>query len=279
MNLVPEMSQGLEIHIVPHTIVLGDTVYRSEVDIDAATFYRRLVQTGAFPTTSLPSPGDFAAVYRELAATDPDILSIHMSSGLSGTEASARAGAAMVPEAHVTVVDTKTLSGVQGWLVAAAVRCARAGWDVQRIVELLGRLAAACDSVYTLTDLRYLIHGGRISHMKGLLGAALHLKPLILVEHERGTYEQVGIARTEQRALRGLIQQIERRYPAGTALRCQIMHGDNPTAVEELHGLADATFDCHWLPVGNMTVVLGAHTGPTMVGIACGPQALFATLP
>jgi DegV family protein with EDD domain len=279
MNLVLETDQNLDIHIVPHAIALAGKVYRSEIDIDCAAFYRLLDETGAFPTTSLPSPGDFSQMYRQLATTDADILSIHMSSGLSGTEASARAGAAMVPEARVTVYDTKTLSAVQGWLVEAAVRAVRAGWPLERIIPLLDRLAAACESVYTLTDLKYLIHGGRISHMKGLIGAALHLKPIIAVEKVGGTYEQMGIARTEKSALQLLVKQMERRYPAGSALRVQILHGDNPEGANQLHALADAVYDCHWLPAGRMTVVLGAHTGPTMVGIAYGPEVLFRDLP
>lgn len=118
MNLVPQMRQGLDLHIVPHTISLAGQVYRSEVDIDSSTFYQLLEETGEFPSTSLPSPGDFGQVYRQLAASDPEILSIHMSSGLSGTVVAARAGVEMVPEAQITIVDTKTLSAVQGWLAA-----------------------------------------------------------------------------------------------------------------------------------------------------------------
>jgi len=279
MNLVPEMAEGLDIHIVPHAITLQDKVYRSDIDISSEDFYRLLAETGAYPTTSLPSPGDFATVFRDLAQSDAEILCINMSSGLSATVSSARSAAEMVPDAQVTVIDTLTLSGVQGWMVEAAARAARAGWPLERVVDLIERIGQASESIYTLSDLQYLIHGGRISHMKGLIGAALHLKPIIGVEKDAGTYDQLGVARTEKRAIRSLVRRMEHDHAAGSALRVQIMHGDNPNAARRLREEADKVFDCHWLPTGHMTVVLGAHTGPTMVGIAYAPAALFDELP
>jgi len=142
--------------------------------------------------TSQPSAGSFAETYRRLAATDPDILSVHISSGLSGTVNAAQAGAAQVPEANVTIIDTKTLSAPAGWQVEAALRGAQAGWSKERILALVARIRDASDCLYTLDDLTYLIHGGRISHMKGLIASLLHIKPLIGVEKERGTYVQLA---------------------------------------------------------------------------------------
>jgi hypothetical protein len=98
----------LRIRVVPLVVNLEGQSYREGVDITTDAFYQRLAETNALPTTSQPSPGDFASVYRDLAADDPDILSIHMSSGLSGTFNSARTAAETVPEAKVTLVDTKT---------------------------------------------------------------------------------------------------------------------------------------------------------------------------
>jgi DegV family protein with EDD domain len=92
-----------------------------------------LVASGGLPVTSQPSAGEFAEVYRNLAKKDPDILSIHLSSGLSGTVDSARAAVALVPEANVTVVDTKTLSCAAGWQVQAAVQAIKAGGLWERI--------------------------------------------------------------------------------------------------------------------------------------------------
>jgi DegV family protein with EDD domain len=231
------------------------------------------------PSTSQPSAGSFAEIYRRLAAADPEILSIHMSSGLSGTVNSARAGATMVPEANVTVVDTKTLSAAAGWQVEAAARAGRAGWSKERIVALLERIARASDSLYTLQDLKYLIHGGRISHMKGLLASVLNVKPLIGVEKDKGTYVQLGQARAFRGAVKGLVDLISRRYAPGSTLRVQVLHAFNPDGAELLRELLSERFDCKCLPAGLISLVLGAHTGPSMVGVAYAAEATFAGVP
>ncbi len=119
---------------MPLVVNLEGQIFREGVDITTDEFYQRLAETNALPTTSQPSPGDFVAVYRELAADDPEILSIHMSSGLSGTLNSARTAAESVPEAKVTLVDTKTLSAGAGWQVEAAARA------VQRRMAAGGRV-------------------------------------------------------------------------------------------------------------------------------------------
>ena len=279
LALSPEQIAELEIHIVPLSVTLDGTTYREGIDIDPQAFYRRLEASKGLPTTSQPAAGEFAELYRQLAVHDPDILSIHMSSGLSGTFHSAQAGAKLAPEAKVTVVDTKTLSGTAGWQVMAAVRARLAGWSKEQILPLLARISAASDSLFTLKELKYLIHGGRISHMKGLIASALNIKPMIGVEKEGGTYVQRGQVRTFRRALQGLVKLISEQHPSGSALHVQVMHSQNPEGAEMLHDLLDAEFDCTWLPTDQMSLVLGAHTGPSMVGVAYAAQAAFAGMP
>ncbi len=253
--------------------------YREGVDISPAEFYRLLESTDSMPTTSQPSVGDFAEVYRRLDAEDADILSIHMSSGLSGTYNSARAAARLVPEANVTHVDTKTLSAASGWQVEAAARAVKAGWAKDRILGLLRAIGDATDTLFTLSELRYLIHGGRISHMKGLIASLLRLKPLIGVEKVGGTYVELGRARTFKRAVKSAADQIAQRYAPGTALRTQVLYSDNPEGAALLRDQVDSRFNCAWLPMGAMSLVLGAHTGPSMVGVAYAPATAFADVP
>lgn len=279
MDLAPEQMEGLNVHLVPLTITLDGKSYRSGVDIQPREFYQLLASTESFPTTSQPSPGDFADIYRELAKTDPDILSIHISSGLSGTLNSAHAGAEMVPEAKVTFVDTKTLSGAEGWQVFAAARALKAGWALEKILELVGKVAAATDTIYTLNELKYLIHGGRISHMKGLIASVLNIKPVIGVEKVLGKYAQYGQARSFEKAVAKIAEHIASQYKPGTALRTQVMHAFNPEGAELLRQKIDALFKCSWLPVGPIAPVLGAHTGPSMVGAAYAPLDAFPEIP
>jgi DegV family protein with EDD domain len=253
--------------------------YQEDVDIQPDEFYRLLADTDSLPSTSQPSAGAFAETYRRLVAKDPDILSIHMTSGLSGTLGAAQAGAALVPEANVTFVDTKTLSAAAGWQVEAAARAIKASWPVQRVLALLDRISAASESAYTLKELKYLIHGGRISHMKGLIASVLNLKPLIGVEKAGGTYVQLGQARSFKGAIRALVDRVASEHRPGSALRVQVLHSQNPVGATMLRDLLEQRFDCTWLPDGPLSLVLGAHTGPSMVGVAYAPAAVFADIP
>lgn len=279
LYLPPEDRESLNAHIVPLTVTLEGQSYREGLDIQTDEFYRLLAAAKSMPATSQPSAGDFAETYRQLATTDPDILSIHISAGLSGTVNSAQVGASQVPEANVTVVDTKTLSAAAGWQVEAALRGAKAGWSKEEILDLMARIGEASDSLYTLRDLKYLIHGGRISHMKGLIASVLNIKPLIGVEKEGGTYEQMGQMRSFKGAIRGLADLIAKQRSPGSALRVRVLHSYNPEGADLLRQEIDQRFDCTWLPVGPMSLVLGAHTGPSMVGVAYAPLETFAGMP
>ena len=120
LSLSKEELNELNIHVVPLNVRLGDVTYQEGLDIQPEEFYRLLENSEDMPTTSQPSTGEFSKTYQEILKTDPDILSIHISSGLSGTYNSALAAAELHPEANIAVVDTKTLSAAAGWQVEAA---------------------------------------------------------------------------------------------------------------------------------------------------------------
>ncbi len=278
-SLTPEQAAELNIHVVPLVVTLDGKSYREGVDIKPEDFYPILIESGNLPITSQPSAGEFADLYRRLADKDPDILSIHMTSGLSGTYNSALAGAEMVPEANVTHIDTKTLSAAAGWVVKSAARAVKAGWAKDKILDLTQRIGDACDSIYTLDELKYLIHGGRISHMKGIIASLINIKPIIGVEKVNGTYEQLGQVRTFKGALKGLVKVMGRKYKPGSELRVQVLHSNNPEGASLLQEQVDKIYKCNWLPTGPMSLVLGAHTGPSMVGVGYGLEKAFADIP
>jgi len=238
LNLSAEEAAEYKIHIVPLNVTLDGKTYKEGVDIEPEDFYKLLEASDNLPTTSQPPAGQFADLYRRLAADDPEILSIHMTSGLSGTYNSALAGAEMVPEANVTLVDTKTLSAAAGWQVEAAARTNKAGWTKDRILDLIKRIGDSCESVYTLDELKYLIHGGRISHMKGIIASLINIR-----------------------------------------IHVQVLHSFNPEGASFLREQIDKLYDCTWMPIGPMSLVLGAHTGPSMVGVGFGDQAIFDEIP
>ncbi len=279
MDMTPEQMEGLQIHLVPAMIHLDGKTYISGVDIQPEEFYDLLLSAQGMPTTSLPSPGEFAELYRKLAQTDPEILSVHISSGLSSTYDSAVLGAKLVPEAQVTVYDTLTVSCGEGWQVEAAARAVKAGWPLDKILATLERIHEMTQVVYTLPDLKYLIHGGRISHLKGLLASMLRIKPLLSVSKETGQFDQCGQMRTFKKAVAKLVDMVAEDHAPGTALRVQMMHANNPAGVERLQELLDQRFDCAWLPATSIAPALGAHTGPGLLGVAYASLADYPVLP
>ena len=277
--LSPEEMKDLKVHIVPLNVTLDDKTYREGIDIEPKEFYELLEKTESLPKTSQPSAGEFAELYRQLAKEDPNILSIHMTSGLSGTWNSAKTAAEQVQEANITLIDTKTLSAGAGWQVSAAARAVKAGWAMEKVQDLVKRISEATESIYTLKELKYLIHGGRISHMKGLIASMLNIKPQIGVEKVNGTYVQLGQARTFKRALEGLVDLIKKQHPPGSELLTQVMYSFNPEGGQMLREMIDNKFKCTWLPMGPMSLVLGAHTGPSMVGVAYASLETFSDIP
>lgn len=279
MDLAPKQLEGLDITYAPLRFTVDEKTYASGVDMQPDEFYELISKTDSFPTTSQPSSGEFAEIYRELAKTGEEILSIHVSSGLSGTLNSARLGAQMVPEAKVTFIDSLTLSCPLGWQVEAAARALRAGWNLEKITAKLTEISAQANGIFTLSELKYLIHGGRISHLKGLVASVLNVKPIITVEKERGTYVTAGQDFTLNKAIVKITDIVMKWYGEGTKLRVQPLHGKNPEGAAFLVEKMKERFDLVLEPLTAIAPVLGAHTGPTMLGMAVGPASLFADIP
>jgi len=277
-DLSTAQLEEMNIHTVPLSIQLDGKIYRSGIDLQPAEFYSLLSQTESFPTTSQPSPGDFADLYRQLALTDPDILSIHISSGLSGTLNAARTAASLVPEAHVTFFDSKTLSSPLGWMVQAAGYALRNRWTVEQILDRLRLMQTKTQGLFTLDSLKYLIHGGRISHLKGLLASMLRIRPIIGPEKVNGVYATYAQELTWKRALNRIPEVVGSMFSEGQRLRVRLLHGQNPEGVEFLRQAISRKFICQFDPVAVVAPVLGAHTGPSLVGLGVGDPDVFEGL-
>jgi len=275
MDLPQSTIDKYNIHIAPLYITLDGKTYKSGIDIESKDFYKLLGNTSSFPLTSMPSPGDFAKLFEELAETDPDILYISISSGLSGTHKAAVEGAKLVKKANVRIFNSKTLSGPYGWQVEAAAKTLEMGWSIDQILNYIKSIRLFAGAMFTLSDLKYLIHGGRISHLKGLLATALRLQPIIKVEKGSGKYIDAGRGRTMKGAIRQIATLMEKTYGSGANLRVQLLHADNPKAVELLRAEIVNRFEIHFDETLHIAPVLGAHTGPSMVGLCAGPMALF----
>lgn len=278
-DLCQQQIGDFKIHALPLKITLSGISYRSGVDIQPEEFYQLLEKTEEMPTTSVPSPGEFLEIYQKAAEEDPDILSIHISSGLSGTYNSARTAAEEMKDANITLVDSRSLSAEMGWQVEGAIHGVKAGWEIEKILALMTKIRESSEIIFTLPDLAYLIHGGRISHLKGLLASLLGIKPLIGVDKEDGKYYDRGKARTFKRAIQAIPNYIAEKFSPGTQLRAQIGHANNPDAADQLREAMEKIFSCEWLPDCSISPVLGAHTGRGLVGVVFAPLSEYPQLP
>jgi len=278
-DLSQQQINGCKLNVLPLKLSLSGVTYRSGVDIQKEEFYRLLENTDDMPITSTPSLGEFLELYQEVALEDPDILSIHISSGLSGTYNAAVTAANQMPDANITLVDTRTLSIEMGWQVEAAIHALKTGWPLEKILKLMSEVRERSEIIFTLPNLSYLIHGGRISHLKGLLASLLGIKPLIGVDKVDGKYYDRGKARTFKNAILAIPAYIANKFEEGSRLRVQIGHAGNPEAADQLREATDKAFQCEWLPDCSISPVLGAHTGRGLVGIAFASIDGFPALP
>jgi DegV family protein with EDD domain len=251
----------------------------SSADITPDDFYDRLKRMyPSIPTTAQPSGGLFATIYRQIAETDRQILSIHISSGLSGTLNAARIGADQVgPQADVTVWDTLTLSGGERSQVLAAALAAQAGWTLPAIQQRLEEIRARTEIIFTLETMEYLARGGRIGRVQALAGALLNIKPVIHVEHHDGKYGTVTKVRTIPRALQAIAEYLQSRY-ADTPLWATVMHGHLAEQAEALAAQLRQHLSIAKLETLRVSPVLGVHTGPGVVGASVVPMNLMQDL-
>jgi DegV family protein with EDD domain len=269
--------EALGIHVVPLVIRFPDGEISSS-DIEPDEFYSKLeAMFPNIPTTSLPSPGAFISVFEKLTKDNEGVIAVHISSGLSGTVQSARLAVKELPGLQITTVDTLTLSGGERFQVLAAYAAAKAGWALDRIVELLKSIQQQCDVVFTLDTLDYLARGGRIGRVEALAGSLLRIKPVIHVSKADGKYTTVGKARTIARAETTIVDYLERTY-GDTPLWIAVMHGRFTEQAEVMAKMVRERLNCSKLEILRVSPVLGVHTGPGVVGTAVMPLSLVEGL-
>ena len=260
---VPERDSW---RMVPLTVHFGDDEHRDHVDLAPAAFYDLLQTSPQHPRTSQPSPGAFVAAYRDLLATHDHVLSIHLSSKLSGTVRSAQAAAAEVP-GRVTVIDSLLVSMPLALAVVRAQAALDAGADPADIPALLAadRQRSAC--LFCVPTLEYLQRGGRIGRAQALVGGLLGVRPILAVED--GEVVPVAKVRGADRVLPALVDELVRRAAPHPEIDVAIAHASDPAQAERLEALLRAARPgIRSLRVLELGAVIGAHTGPGAVGAA-----------
>lgn len=255
-----EFVRDLNITVVPAHVIFGEESFDDGVTISRDEFYRRLATTDRLPTTSTPSAGRFAEVYRRLGG---EILSIHLPAKLSSLFSTAFAGSQLVPEAQVTLFDTGSLAMGSGWQVIAAARAAQAGHTMAEIVRLLEALRPRVRVYAALDTMDYVRRSGRVSWARAMLGQLLHIKPIIEVRDG----EVLSIDRVRTR--RSMIERLKQLALAlGPVEALAVQH---TRAYDDARAIADELAPHFALRepvvVCEATTAIGTHVGPNGLGV------------
>jgi DegV family protein with EDD domain len=260
----PEVVAKHDIRVVPLKVAFGSEVFSEGVDITNEEFYQRLAKDGKLPTTSQPSVADFIRVYRELTKQGHPILSIHISSKLSGTCASALAAKNALPQAQIEIIDSLTIA--MGMLIPTAAEAAERGETLSQIAASIKKLNKRIKVVGAFDTLEYLWKGGRIGAARALVGTLLKIKPVLT--QEGGEVKVLNKARTRTQAIEYMLGFVDKEVKGNVFLHGWVAHSHVPEAAQVLEKGLRENFNWVGLRFLEMGPVLGTHMGPGLVGVS-----------
>jgi DegV family protein with EDD domain len=248
-----------------------------ELEMDGfGAFYERLRVDPELPSTSQPSIGDFLAVWEPLLDAGQDIVSIHLSAGISGTCEAARQAHGLLAERglgeRVEVIDGETACGGTGLLVLAACAAARAGADKHAVAERVHETRRALRIWFCVDTLEYLRRGGRIGKAQAWLGGTLRIKPILSLEHEIVPVERV---RTAGRAFERMVGYAQELHDSG-ADGWVVQHIQAPEQSQRLIDRCREIFDSEPVFTSEVGPVIGTYTGPGLIGVGAIPRVLLS---
>ena len=253
-----EWRERYDIEVVPLKVLFGEETFRDGVDMSNEQFFARLATSTKLPTTSAPSPGDFAEMYTRLAKDHDGCISIHIARSLSATAESARLGAQSVEGFPVEVIDSETVSMPMAFLCRVAAECAtlkEAAAAVQKRIPQ-SRVLALLDT------LRYVEMGGRVSRAQAMIGTMLDLKPLLLMVD--GEIKSLDRVRTRSRAIPRMVEYFDKDSPVE---HVGVVHAQAPDEAEQIAAGLRGRLPGFEVPVGQIGCVLGTHVGPKALGL------------
>jgi len=268
-NIPEELLTNYQITQIPLQLIWGNDNYRDGLDITPLEFYTRLKHSKDSPTSSQPSPADFHRVYIDLLDKGYDIVSVHISSKLSGTMDSAIQAKNMVGSDRIALVDSLSASMALGFLALLAARAAKDGASFKEVVELTENAVPRTGVFFVVSTLEFLRRGGRIGGAAAFLGTALSLKPILMVKD--GKVDAKEKIRTMNKALDRVTEILEENVAGKSGLHLSVLHANAPVEADQLLENARNRFPDGFIKesfLAPVSPVIGTHTGPGTVGFA-----------
>jgi DegV family protein with EDD domain len=252
-NIPVDLIKEYDIKVIPQCLNWVGETYLDGIDITADEFYQQLGSAKELPTTSQPSAGEFREFFLEIAEGCESIVCIVVSDHLSGTLDSANAAVKMIPDFPIEVVDSRSASMGQGFIVLAAANAVSEGKSYTEVAELARGLVPNVRAVFVVDTLEFLHRGGRIGGAQRLVGSVLSIKPLLhLVD---GKIEPLASVRTKRKALDRALDIIAEDAAGKGPLHAAVLHASTPDEAEKFYSTVKERF-------------IGTHTGPGLVGLA-----------
>jgi DegV family protein with EDD domain len=264
-NVPADLVQRLDIRVVPILLALNGQTFRDGVDITSGEVYHLQRTSKILPTTSAPSVGDFLRIYAAAAKDASGILSVHLSPTLSAIYSVAVTASQLVDGVPIRHLDCHTAAMGQGFVALEAARAAAAGADLDAVEARAKEVAGKMNLLATIDTLEYLHRGGRIGGAAALVGTLLQIKPVLYVAD--GHVDVFAKPRTKSRAIRLMLEEVVKQAD-NRLLHAAILHADVPEEAEALRQKVIEQSDCAELYITELTPVMGAHTGPGVLGIA-----------
>jgi DegV family protein with EDD domain len=263
-DIPAQLAKEWDITVVPAYVVFGDKSYRDRLDISDDEIYARLDHDSVFPTTSVPSPQDFADVYNKLADETDEIIPIHVTSKESGVYNSALLGKGLInKKCHIEVIDSLSVAMCYGILAIAAAREAKAGASLEKVAEVVRQSIPQMHLLLVLDTLKYVVRGGRVGKGYGLLGSVLRVKPLLTMRD--GKLMLAGVARTRATAIKRLYDFVE-GFPMVSEIA--VSYTTSKEDAEALVERIKSSYPSIPLYLTRVGPVLGTHAGPGAMGVA-----------
>ena len=257
-DLPAAWRERYDIEVVPLKVLFGEETFRDGVDMNNEEFFARLATSTKLPTTSAPSPGEFAELYTRLAKDHDGCISVHIGRQLSATAESARVGAQSVEGFRVSVIDSETVTMPMAFLCRVAAECA----TLDEATAAVEARIPKCRVLALLDTLRYIEMGGRVSRAQAMIGTMLDLKPLLLVVDRE--IKPVDRVRTRSRAIPRMVDFFEKDLPVE---QVAVVHAQAPEEAERIAADLRQRLPGLEVPVGQIGCVLGTHTGPKALGV------------
>lgn len=264
-NLPEALVRENDIHILHLSVIFGDKAYQEGIDITSENFYEKIKKGKKLPTTSQPAIGIFVDLYEKLAKDYDAVISIHISSKLSGTFDAAKTASSMVRDIEIIAYDSEHTALPQGFYVLEAAKLAKEQKSVAEIVHRLDVMKTETKAFFMVDDLKHLQRGGRLSGTQALLGGLLNIKPILhVVDGAVVPFEKI---RTRKKAMQKILNLLEADIRNKTVKRAIFMHGNSESYIKKLFDKFQKKHPNIESMISEFGPVVATHLGEGSLGI------------